>query len=92
MDNPYSTDIDLLERDLNHLESLGLINTLDMTFNKDTQWFSITTKRFLLDFFVKCNGSSFSNKEYFPKFCKNLPIDNRFSTHLLILLKKMHRF
>ena len=67
---PYLVDFDHLTRELNHLESLGLIkhlyiNEFEGRILNDAV---MDTTRVALDLYVRCNGSSLSTKEYFAQF------------------------
>jgi hypothetical protein len=69
---PYLVDFDHLARELNHLESLGLIKHLNINeIEGMTQGAFMQTTRVALDLYVRCNGSSLPTREYFAQFFEN---------------------
>jgi hypothetical protein len=62
----YFEDLDHLERELNHLESLGLIRDLDLVYQHHLVGMAATG--LLLDLYVRCNGSLLSTNNYFAQF------------------------
>lgn len=67
---PYLVEFDSLARELNHLESLGLIKNLKIHEQLEGRkpWALMVTTRVLLDLYVRCNGSLLPTKEYFAQF------------------------
>lgn len=71
---PYLVDFDHLTRELNHLESLGLIKYLHIfEFEGRVPYATMDTTKVALDLYVRCNGSSLPTKEYFAQFFKDNP-------------------
>lgn len=71
---PCLVDFDHLTRELNHLESLGLIKHLTVFESEVRMPHAIMdTTKVTLDLYVRCNGSSLPTKEYFAQFFKNNP-------------------
>lgn len=70
---PCLMNFDHLARELNHLESLGLIKDLQMHYyHGDTDpWAFMNTTKVALDMYVRCSGSSLPTREYFAQFFKN---------------------
>jgi Abortive infection alpha len=67
---PCLSDFDQLVRELNHLEALGLIQSLDIYKDADTMRTHaiMSTTKIALDLYVRCNGSLMSTDEYFAQF------------------------
>lgn len=71
---PYLVDFDHLTRELNHLESLGLIKSLDIWEGDESMpHATMETTKVALDLYVRCKGSLLSTKEYFAQFFKDNP-------------------
>ena len=62
----YFENLDHLERELNHLESLGLIRDVDLVYQHHLVGMAATG--LLLDLYVNCNGSLLSTNNYFAQF------------------------
>lgn len=62
----YLECLDHLERELNHLESLGLISDMDLVHQHRLVGMAATG--LLLDLYVRCNGSLLSTNDYFTQF------------------------
>ncbi|AYK14504.1 Abi-alpha family protein [Methanosarcina flavescens] len=58
--------LDHLGRELNHLESLGLIENVEIVHNH--QFVGMSTTGLLLDLYVRCSGSLLSTEKYFAQF------------------------
>lgn len=70
---PYLVDFNHLTRELNHLESLGLIKHLNAFESEGRMPYAIMdTTKVTLDLYVRCNGSSLPTKEYFTQFFENI--------------------
>jgi hypothetical protein len=70
---PYLVNFDHLTRELNHLESLGLIKHLNIYEFEDGADAAMETTKVVLDLYVRCSGSLSPTKEYFAHFFKNTP-------------------
>jgi hypothetical protein len=66
---PYLVDFNHLTRELNHLESLGLIKHLNIFESEGrAPYATMDTTKVTLDLYVRCNGSLLPTKEYFAQF------------------------
>lgn len=62
----YFENLDHLECELNHLESLGLIRDVELVYQHHLVGMAATG--LLLDLYVRCNGSLLSTNNYFAQF------------------------
>lgn len=68
---PCLANFDQLARELNHLESLGLIKDLRIHDEDTDPWAYMNTTKVALDLYVRCNGSLLPTREYFSQFFTN---------------------
>lgn len=71
---PYFADFDHLTRELNHIESLGLIKHLAIWEGDGIKpHATMDTTKVALDLYVRCEGSLLPTKKYFAQFFENNP-------------------